>query len=65
MPPKKRNSKKSCTQEPDNTWLTQFCLDHKLPDSLMDVLAEHQIKTESLLAEFTEQDFVEMKLVVG
>lgn len=32
---------------------------------LMEILAEHQIKTESLLAGITEQDLSDMKLVVG
>lgn len=31
----------------------------------MEILAEHQIKTESLLAGITEQDLSDMKLVVG
>ena len=65
MPPKQRSAKKSSEQTADNSWLTQFCLEMTIPVSLMEVLAEHHITSASVLAEITEQDLVDMKLVVG
>ena len=65
MPPKKRSAKKSSEQTADNSWLTQFCLENDIPVSLMEVLADHHITSESILAKITEQDLVDMKVAVG
>ena len=59
----KRSGKKSSPQTTDNRLLTQFCLEHNLPESLMAVLAERYITSESVLTEVTEQDFTDVKLV--
>ena len=40
-------------------------LEHNLPQSLVEVLAEHHITSESVLTKVTEQDFADVKLVVG
>ena len=58
----KRSGKKSSPQTTDNRLLTQFCLKHNLPESLMAVLAEHYITSKSVLTEVTEQDFADVKL---
>ena len=57
--------KKSSKQTADNSWLTQFYLQNDIPVSLMEVFADHNITLESVLAEITEQDLVDMKLVAG
>ena len=57
--------KKSSMQTADNSWLTQFYLQNDIPVSLMEVFADHNITLESVLAEITEQDLVDMKLVAG
>ena len=62
-PPKKRSAKTSSNQATDNSWLTQFCHENIIPDSLMKVLAKHQITSESFLAEVTEQDLVEITII--
>lgn len=61
----RRSGKNSSPQKTENSWLTQFFHEHNLPESLMEVLAEHHITSDSILTELTEQDFVDMELVVG
>ena len=61
----KCSGKKSSPTKNDTSWLTQFCHEHNFPESLMEVLAEHHITSESVLTRVTEQDFSDMKLVVG
>lgn len=61
----KHCGKKSSPTKNDTTWLTQFGHEHNLPEGLMEVLAEHHITSESVLIRVTEQDFANMKLVVG
>ena len=61
----KRCGKKSSPTKNDTTRLTQFCHEHNLPEGLMKVLAKHHITSESVLTRVTEQDFANMKLVVG
>ena len=65
MPPKRRSAKKPSEQTADNSWLTQFCLKNDIPISLVEVLADHHITSESVFPEISEQDLVDMKLVVG
>lgn len=52
------------TDQAEHSW-HRFCYDQGISVGLMQVLAGHQIKTESLLARVTEQDLSDMKLVVG
>ena len=66
MPPKpKRSSKKADQAEVCSPWLEKFCSKHEIPAALVEVLAEHQVTSEAILADITEQDFSDMRLVVG
>ena len=66
MPPKpKRSSKKADQVEVCSPWLEKFCSEHEIPAALVEVLAEHQITSEAVLARITEQDVSDMRLVVG
>ena len=66
MPPKpKRSSKKADQAGVCSPWLEKFCSKHEIPAALVEVLAEHQVTSEAILADITEQDFSDMRLVVG
>ena len=63
MPPKKRSTKSE--QAGVCSWLEKFCNKQGIPLALVEVLAEHQITSETILAGITEQDLADMHLVAG
>ena len=66
MPPKSKRSSKKADQTGDcSPWLNRFCSKHDIPAALVEVLAEHHVTSESILAGITEQDLSNMRLVVG
>ena len=66
MPPKsKRSSKKADKTGDCSPWLNKFCSKHGIPAALVEVLAEHHVTSETILAGITEQDLSDMRLVVG
>lgn len=66
MPPKSRSTKKSQKQcTPEGTSLSKFCRANDIPEEVMDVLAQHQIKSKSFFTTITEQDLADMGFVVG
>ncbi|KAJ7394789.1 hypothetical protein OS493_000623 [Desmophyllum pertusum] len=66
MPPKfKRSSKKADRAGDCSPWLEKFCSKHGIRAALVEVFAEHQVISETILAGITEQDLSDMRLVVG
>ena len=66
MPPKPKRSSKKADQTGDcSPWLNKFCNKHGIPAALVEVLAEHHVTSEIILAGITEQDLSDMRLVVG
>ena len=64
-PKPKRSSKKADQAGVCSPWLEKFCSTYQIPAALVEVLAKHQITSEAILARITEQDFSDMRLVVG
>ena len=63
MPAKSKKSNKKAGGS--NPWISSFSAENDLPDSLLEVLKDHDITCEEIVVGLSERDFADLELSVG